>query len=52
VVLFSIAFVVQYPITGRAVGSITIVFLCVVFIRSVLLPIWKSAGEGSDEREA
>jgi hypothetical protein len=51
VVLFSIVFVVQYPITGRAVGSITIVFLCVVFVRNVLLPIWKSAAEGSDEHE-
>jgi hypothetical protein len=52
VALFSIVFVAQYPITSREVGSITIVFLCVVFTRNVLLPMWRSTSPDAGERVA
>ena len=52
VALFSIVFVAQYPITGREIGSITIVFLCVVFTRNVLLPMWRSGPHNGAEHPA
>ena len=38
VALFSLVFVGQYPITGREIGSLTLLFFCVIFVWKVWLP--------------
>jgi hypothetical protein len=49
VALFSVVFVAQYPITGRELGSVTIVFLWIAFVRHVLIPMWSTVPQETGE---